>query len=785
MRAMLAAFSAGIIAGAWQLAPLPTFIAAALWFCVCVLLLSRLPLKPESSVLLRRSLALLAALALGLAWHSLWAHWALGQRLANDFSRDTRWVTGRVISIPAREALASRFLFRVDQGPAELQGRHLLLRDYSERQLRGGEHWLLPLRLRAPRGLANPGGFDYEAWLLAEGIDGLGYVREEAGLQRLRASSISVSSLRQFLYERLQTLSARSELGQQVLPALLLGHRAQLDADFQSKLEQTGTNHLFVISGIHIGLVSMLSYGLLRRLLPWLLPLPPQQPVQRLAAWAAIAMAIFYSMLAGFSLPTQRALVMISAFMLGRLLGRNFNLLFRFLLALTLVLLLNPLAAMSAGFWLSFTAVAGLMWFVESAQGNRWRELLRAQLVVYLVLMLPLLFWMGQVSLIAPLVNLFAIPVLGFLLLPLAFSGLGLGMLWPAGGALLLQLANTLLALLMMALGWLGSLLPMLDSALPAFQGLALLLVLLMSALAVLLMLLPVPWSLRAPVPLLLLPLLLGPAPQKPEPNLLVHVLDVGQGLAIVLQQGQYSMLYDTGARIEGGVDMASSVLLPFFRQQQIRELSLLLLSHNDNDHAGGLPVILAAMPVAKIMASDPRIPAEQTLGRSIEPCQAGQRLSLGQAELQLLHPGPGEFRGENNDNSCVLQLRFGRHRVLLSGDISRAVEYPLVQTWGDALASQLLIAPHHGSATSSSFPFIKTVRPQWVVYSAGCHNRFSHPAAEVDRRYGLLGVGRLNTATSGLISFSLDGSGGALQPERYRQLKRRYWRSQNSEDCR
>lgn len=785
MRAILAAFCAGIIAGAWQLAPLPTFIVAALLFCACVLLRSLPAIRAGSPVLLRRNLALLAAFALGLAWHSVWAEWALGQRLANDFSPDTRWVTGRVISIPAREALASRFLFRVQQGPAELRGRTLLLRDYSERQLRGGERWLLPLRLRAPRGLANPGGFDYEAWLLAEGIDGLGYVREEAGLQKLRANSFSVSSLRQLLYERLQALSAHSELGQKVLPALLLGHRAQLDGEFQSKLERTGTNHLFVISGIHIGLVSMLSYGLLRRLLPWLLPLPPQQPVQRLAAWAAIAMAIFYAMLAGFSLPTQRALVMLTGFMLGRLLGRNFNLLFRFLLALALVLLLNPLAAMSAGFWLSFTAVAGLMWFVESAQGNRWRELLRAQLVVYLVLMLPLLFWMGQVSLIAPLVNLFAIPVLGFLLLPLAFAGLGLGMLWPAGGALPVQWANSLLALLMTALDWLGSLLPMLDSALPAYQGSTLLLVMLMSALAVLLLLLPLPWSLRAPVPFLLLPLFFGPTPQKPEANLLVHVLDVGQGLSIVLQQGQHNMLYDTGARIEGGVDMASSVLLPFFRQQQIRQLSLLVLSHNDNDHAGGLPVILAAMPVARIMASDPRSAAEQSPGRSIERCQAGQRLSLGQAELQLLHPGPDEMRAENNDNSCVLQLHFGQHRVLLSGDISRAVEYPLVQTWGDDLVSQLLIAPHHGSATSSSFPFIKTVRPEYVVYSAGCHNRFSHPATEVDRRYQLLGVARLNTATSGLISFSLDGSGGALQPQQYRQLKRRYWRSQNSEDCR
>lgn len=768
MRAHLAAFSAGIAAGTWLLHPLATAIIATALAACCVLAHQCVPATA------RISLRLLAAFLLGLGWHGLWAHASLGQRLPADFPDSTLLVAGTLVSIPEQQALASRFRFRVSDGP--LSGKTLLLRDYSDRVLRAGERWRLPLRLRRPRGLANPGGFDYEAWLLAQGIDGLGYVRQEQGAERLAAYSFGSASLRQYLLDKLQRLTGQNEMGARVLPALLLGHRALLDDEFQHQLQQTGTNHLFVISGIHIGLVSALVYSLTRFLLRWIIPLIPHRPIQGTAARAAIMAALLYSLLAGFSLPTQRALVMITVFMAGRLMGRRVNLLFRFLLALAVVLLLNPLAVSGAGFWLSFMAVGGLITFADNDDRSRWRALLKAQGVVYVILLLPLLFWMGQVSLIAPLINILAIPLLGFLILPLAFAGLLVGLLWQGPGSVLLLLASGLLEWLMLLLAEAGQWLPMYAAPLAGFQGLQLIVVLGLASLGVTLMLLPLAWQLRSLALPLLLPLLLGPPPIEDDGSLRVHVLDVGQGLAVLMTRAGQAILYDTGARIEGGSDMAASVVLPFLRGLNIDRLALLVISHGDNDHAGGLPTLRQALPIDRLLTSDPA-------GGEADQCHAGQQFTVAGLQFRVLHPAR-RYR-ENNNNSCVLQLRFGEHRLLLSGDITRAVEYELVRQQGEALASQLLLVPHHGSATSSSFPFVKTVKPQWAVFSAGCNNSFGHPAAAVDRRYTLLGASTLNTADSGLISFTLDGSGSAIEPRLYRREQRRYWRSQNGADCR
>lgn len=719
-------------------------------------------------------------LLLGIAYHCQWALCVQDRHIdASTVGKDFV-LTGRVTNLPVVDELSTRFLFTVSDGAGEFPGHKLLLRDYQQLGLRGGEVWQLALRLRPPHGLANPAAFDYEAWLLREKIVGLGYVQESASNRRLSAHSYSVSSMRQLLLERLQRVLPVHSSAAAVMPALLLGYRGELSAEFWAQLSATGTNHLFVISGLHVGLVSLLAFRLMQFLGRFLLWPGSGIAVPRLAAWSAISAALLYSLLAGFSLPTQRALVMLAVFMSGTITGKSIDLVFRYLLALTLVLLLNPAAATGPGFWLSFTAVAGLILFADAELDlSRIRGFIRAQWVVSFVLALPLLFWMGQVSLLAPLVNFLAIPVLGFVILPLAFLALLALLIMPSLAELFMSASAALMKWLLLFIEQAAEYSPVFTSRLLAVSPLETTIIIALAMLGLTVVLIPFPLRLRLLALFLFLPLLFPRSPSLRPEHLSVHIMDVGQGLAVFLQQGENNLLYDTGAALGPDYDMGETVVLPVLASLGVRQLQTVVISHGDNDHAGGLASVLQAMPVARLISSGP-LP----VARSVEPCRQGQYWQQGAMEISVLHPD--QAYSNNNNNSCVLQIRFGLHRLLLSGDIDKAVERDLASRYGRQLSSQLLIAPHHGSNSSSGFPLLKTVNPQWVIFSAGCHNRFGHPALEVQDRYALFAVQERNTASAGMISLHLDGSGEMLRAQAYRERVPRYWRgSQNNPACR
>ncbi|MEX2469945.1 MAG: ComEC/Rec2 family competence protein [Pseudohongiellaceae bacterium] len=767
--------------------------------------------------------ALLLAVLAGMSWHMLWAESQLRAQLPVVLEGQDVTVSGRISSLPAASGPAQRFEFTVSTGPAALVGRRLLLADYGEQPLAGGQHWHWTVRLKRPHGQANPGGFDNEARLFQRRIVARGYVRPGPRARLTVEEGLSLTGVRQRFKTLLDALPG-SPRQRAVLLALTLGDRSELSTAQWDSFSRTGTNHLFVISGLHVGLVSLGCY-LLSGWLWRCLCLPVTRlPRQQVAALVAIAGALAYALLAGFTLPTQRAVVMVVVFMSGRLTRRSVSLTARFCLALALVLLGNPLAVAGAGFWLSFGAVAGLMLFLPGRdfsspfpdKGVRYtlKRIGRPQLVVFVALLAPLLAWTGQVSLLAPLVNIVAIPLVGLLIVPLALGAALLAPLFPVAASYGLGLADWLLTGLLFALDRLAALTPwsqveIFPSGLPATVC---------AAAACLLLLVPgriswrwlcvplflplflpsslpvsLPISLPFSVPVslpLFSPLPSSTASRPPPGSLQVQVLDVGQGLAVLLRTHRHAMLYDTGPGLGEDYDLATTQVIPVLGRQGIRRLDRLLLSHLDSDHAGGLESVLEALPVAEVMA--PRSLAGVAVPVSI--CAAGQSWTWDGVIFRILWPDPAPAPDPGpapdlqmppgptvlptgNNGSCVLQVSAGGQRVLLPGDIEAAVERTLVLRHGEALRSSLLLAAHHGSDTSSGFAWLKTVAPRVSVFSAGYRNGFGHPAAAVQSRHGLLGIATRNTAASGWLRFELHPGQALAPPLQFRQSVRRYWR--------
>ncbi len=489
-----------------------------------------------------------------------------------------------------------------------------------------------------------------------------------------------------------------------------------------------------------------------------------------LPAVLALVSATGYAALAGFSISTQRALCMLACFLLAGLLGRRSSADNSLLLAAIIVLLVNPLALLGSGFWLSFAAVAALLWLGQWQRSlPTWRRLLITHAFMSLV-MLPLGgWWFGGASLVAPLANLLMIPLVGMLVVPLALAAV-LAMyllptlepyLWAIAAWPLEQLFPPALQLAEGDHRWLyRQLAPTLPAVLLGALGAALLVV-------------PVALRLRVLALLLMLPLLVPPrwVGDAREDVVRFTVLDVGQGTAVVVRSGGRVLVYDTGGGDPAGVNMAVSVVLPFLRREGVDALDTFVVSHPDNDHSAGAGTMLAAMPMRRIFYG-----GEMQLAGG-RPCVAGQSWDWpGGVRFRFLSPAMEQ--GSNlasNDASCVLQIEAAGHRLLLPGDIGSARERDLVRYWGSALASDWLLLSHHGSNTSSTHTLLKHVRPGIVANSSGYANRFGHPHGQVIRRLGHTGALFYDTASGGALQFELR-PGEPVVVSRYRDRVHRFW---------
>ncbi|MCP5186414.1 MAG: DNA internalization-related competence protein ComEC/Rec2 [Pseudomonadales bacterium] len=717
-----------------------------------------------------------AGLALGAAIAIAHGHWLLQGRLEAACAGQPTALTGRVASLPRRSAMADgvtrqRFEFDVESlCPVPCAGpRRVLLSYYGEQQLQPGQWWQFTARLKKPWGLANPGSYNLQAWLAESGIDAVGSVLKNGAspLQRPTTVGDLANRLRHTISQRI----AAQPLGSQataVLAAITVADKSGIDASLWSLFQLYGINHLLVISGLHIGLVGgggFLLGALLQRLL-----LSGGLSLSGLPALLALACASAYAALAGFSISTQRALCMLACFLLAGVLGRRSSAANSLLLAAATVLLVNPLALLGSGFWLSFAAVAALLWLGHWQRAlPTWRRLLTTHAFMSLV-MLPLGgWWFGGASLVAPLANLLMIPLVGMLVVPLALAAVAAMYLLPALEPTLWALAAWPLEQLLppaqyLAVGEHRWLYRQLAPTLPAV---------LLGTLGAALLVLPVALRVRALALLLMLPLLVPArwAGDTPQDLVRLTVLDVGQGTAVVLRSGRRVLVYDTGGGDPAGVNMAVSVLLPFLRHEGVSELDTFIVSHPDNDHSAGASTVLAAMPVRRIFSGgEMQLPG----GR---PCVAGQAWEWpGGVRFRFLSPALERHSGlASNDASCVLQIQTPDHRLLLPGDIEGTRERELVRYWGAALAGDWLLLPHHGSNTSSTYTLLKHVRPGIIANSSGYANRFGHPHRQVMERLGQSGAQFYDTASGGALQFELR-PGAPVLVSRYRDSMRRFW---------
>ncbi|SDK13226.1 DNA internalization-related competence protein ComEC/Rec2 [Pseudomonas indica] len=739
MRTGIVAFVAGLLALRFLPALPPTWLLS-------VLALFGLMLLPFRSYPL-------AFFLLGFSWACTSAQWALDDRLPPSLDGQTLWLEGQVSGLPEHRDGVVRFQLDEAVSRRTRLPRSMRLAWYGGPPVHAGERWRLAVRLKRPHGLVNPQSFDYESWLLAQRIGATGTVKSG---ERLRAAQ-GPAAWRDSLRLRMLQVDAHGRQGG--VAALVLGDDSGLAPADWRLLQDTGTVHLLVISGQHVALLAGLVYALVAGLARWGL-WPRSLPWLPWACSLAFASALGYGLLAGFEVPVRRACLMVAVLLIWRLRFRHLGVWLPLLLALAGVLSLEPLASLQPGFWLSFGAVAILSLVFSGRLGawSWWRTLGRAQWTMAVGL-LPLLLALGlPISASGPLANLLAVPWVSVISVPLALLGtlllpvpwLGEGLLWLAGWSL-----EWLFLILGVIADWLPAWLP---PKLPLWCWA-------LAATGTLLVLLPAGVPVRGLGLALLVPLFF-PSLERPEPGRAeVWMLDVGQGLAVLVRTNGHALLYDTGPRF-GEFDIGERVVLPSVRSLGVQRLDVMLLSHADNDHAGGALAVQRGMPVARVLSGEP---SRLSARLEADACVAGESWEWDGVRFATWRWADAD---KGNATSCVLRIEANGERLLLTGDIDEAAERALVGS-GMTVRADWLVAPHHGSRSSSSPAFLQAVAPRAVLISRGRHNAFGHPHPSVLARYRRFSLEIHDSALTGAVRVHL----GEWLPAQALRAQGRFWR--------
>lgn len=721
----------------------------------------------------RGRLRVLGAFLGGFGLAGLHGAYALAVQLPAALEKHEAVLQGRVIELPRHESRRTQFLFAVDANGTrlpELRDRTLRLSWYDDDHrasprgprfaVKAGERWLLPVRVRAPRGLRNPGGADAEKFAIAQRLAATGYVYAPEIARRLSPAR-GLEAWREAMSGRIaaqvRAPSAR------FVQALALGDtRALTDADWEV-LRANGLTHLIAISGFHVGLVAGFA-ALLARGVWWLWPaLARRWPAPVVAASAAVLGASVYAAVAGFALPTLRTVLMIAVVAAARAWRRPVRAQEALALAAIAVILVDPLSVVGAGFWLSFLGVAWLLWCLPHDGGGAIRQFLSAQGVATLGLLPPSVVLFGQASLAGPVANLVAVPWWSLVVVPLALVGLLLEAVHPGAGGWIWRAAAWCFDL-----SW-----PLFERL--AHSGLALWwlpearwFALPLAMCGAFWLLLPRGTPGKWLALLLWVPLLFPDRdiPGTGEAELLV--IDVGQGLSVLVRTREHALLYDMGPAIRDGFDAGDRAVVPALHALGVRRLDRAVVSHGDNDHAGGFAAVRAEFPIASTFA-----PEGVGLPYATAPCRAGLGWTWDGVEFRFLHPPP-HFPYLANESSCVLRIR-GRHgSALLTGDIGEVIERDLVRLHAPALRTEVVVIAHHGSAGSSDTGFVEATRPRVALVSSGHGNRFGHPRPEVLQRWQHAGARTFDTSVGGALRVGLRARG--LDVETRRGAQPRWW---------
>jgi len=696
-------------------------------------------------------------------------------------------VEGYIADVPMRRidrrGQIQRFAFTVTEidcgdyrGHCPQKLGKLRLSYYGASQYLPGQLWRFKVKLKRPRGMVNPGTFDYQAWLIGENFAATGYVKTATELE-LRGHAALRYRVHQWRFDLAQTIVKVVEDKQLagMVVALTTGIRHYLSKEDRRLFQQLGISHLMVISGLHIGMVAGVAYVLFGFLGRFCVLLWPMVPAQFWALGGSFFAALFYAMLAGFSLPTQRALIMLAFVQLGLLNCKKRRSLDALVAALAVVALVQPLALHSASFWLSFFAVVAiffLLWSMPAGvfEGAKHSYKLKAWLWVQIgicLFMVPLtVFFFSGASVVAPLANAIAIPLISFWVVPLSLFAIPLLYAAP-------EFAYNCWQFGAYGLYWLGEIRDQISrwSYITWVDSHA-------STPALLLLLIAVVWIYFIPLKrlklmglILILPLMFPLADRPAYGDMQLTVLDVGQGLAIVVETKTHTLVYDTGPGFDSGFNTGEAVLWPFLLHRNISAIDRLIVSHGDNDHSGGAKSLLDLIPVGAVYSGEPEV-----LSIDAQQCHSQQAWQWDGVQFEILHPVEYQNISRANNRSCVLKITAGLFAALIPGDIGRAVETAMVATLDKAsLRADLLVVPHHGSNTSSSSKFLSVVGSSTAVVSAGYLNRYRHPREKVIGRLRASGMNIFNTAYSGAINFKVV-EGEIANITEYRYQKNYFW---------
>lgn len=706
---------------------------------------------------MKKGLYLPAIIILGFAWAVLHADYRLAWKLPDNLISKSVIVTGTIGSIPETKDDSASFLFITNSIQLDNFNftKPCLIRlnwFYADDQLHIGDRWQLTVRLKPPRGFWDPGSFDYQKWLFDQGIRATGYVVLK-GKNTFLGNDFThfiIDKKRQALADAIAVkLEAYPLKG--LITALAVGVRDRITDDQWFTLRGTGTNHLFAIAGLHIGLVTGFIYLVISFFWRRAGRLPLYFPTPLAAVVGSLIIALIYSALAGFSLPTQRALVMTSVFLLAILLRKNLSAWSAWCLALSVILILDPLAVLSDSFWLSFGAVALIIFGVGGRlnQKGLWWHWGRIQWVMAVGLIPFCLLFFQQTSLAGFIANAIAIPWVGFIVLPLTLIGSCLWTISATAAGWFWWCAEKTLEILWPLLNFIAH-----QDWLQWRVFISNTEVFVTAVIAAVILLIPRGCYGRHLGLIWGLPLLFWTPIYPANNEIRFTLLDVGQGLAAVVQTQHHILVYDTGPQYSDSFDAGNAVVIPFLRSLAINKIDMMMISHGDNDHIGGANSILKEMPVAQVITSVPErfAPGRATL------CVAGQHWQWDGVNFQVLYPPLGKD-DLDNDSSCVLRIDNGVQSILLTGDIEHKSEKYLISNAGNLLSSAILVAPHHGSNTSSTQAFVNSVHPHFVLFPTGYHNRFGFPKAEIIARYQAAGAELYDTAQVGAITFHLDKS--------------------------